>query len=281
MKSTIRLLFQYFNFLDRSFAFFRRFWFSAKNSEVNAFNAKEILNSNSSDVCHIIGGGYTATLNNGVIHSNDLVWGSSITPLSNIRHTHYFCEVYSKKNDFHKVVNKMYKELLPLLRDDNVVILHKNFWNLFNKKKEYLNLVENNDFHINEFFLRFYTNSRRKKLLNKFLKNRILFQCSASNILFLQLAKHAGCKKVVFHGVDGGGKYFIEEHEKDSSWLNNSLENEIKLFYKSTGTHLGRKSPVHDQFLVLKEISTLLDIEVYASSIESPLSNYFPIYRIE
>lgn len=278
MKKIARFFYQYLNVIDRYNAAFCLRKFSKKQLVVNSENAKSIINPKGSQICHILAAGYTLTDNLVLINDSDLVWGSSISPLANKKLTHYFCELYANNTPFYNTVYSMYKEMLPALRESGTKIIHKNLWQNNNKKDIFNEISDPEDLNVDESFLRFYSIKRRNYLINKYLIEKKIFQCCASNILFLQLACYSGCKKIVFHGVDGGGRYFIE-NGFDNSYLEESTLDEVMSFYRCSGKHMSMQSPIHSQFESLKIISKKMGIEVYCSSKKSPLSAIFPVYK--
>lgn len=281
MKNQFRKIYQFLNILDVIIAWYRLNYFSFGQKILNKDNARAIINPHGARVCHVIAAGQTATDGIDRIQKNDLVFGTSISPLAYKNLTHYFCEAYSDDKPNLADIAEIYGELLPNLRAQGTVILHKSLWQRYNRRKIYRQIANVEDINIHEHFLRFYTTRRRNYLIDKKLKSGTLFQCSASNIILLQIAFYSGCDTIVFHGVDGGGRYFIEKKPINNELvLSNKAMNKVERNFISKGLHITRKSSVHDQFEILKILSNRLKISVFVSSQNSPLSSIFPTYEI-
>ncbi|MDB4654887.1 hypothetical protein OAE53_00800, partial [bacterium] len=191
-------------------------------SKVSKLKAKRILTQEDlvdtvarakkghSDVCHIIGSGWSLSKSLTKVLPDDYVIGFNYSGLCSLRFNLYIAEFggfsVSNASFDHLTIAK------ELSRRDNSLIIFKNIWEDKNDI-EFLNQywVDLAWIIRDRLFLLPRLNHLRK-VLNLMLNDKSNFfpQCVSSVVFAILLAYKSGFKSVVVHGVDFGGSYFYE-----------------------------------------------------------------------
>lgn len=247
---------------------------------------KLILNNSSkhkSDVCHIIGSGSSLKQTIGKIREDDYVMGCNLAGLINIKFDFFTIEFagYKRKEPSSVVFN-----LARKLSDKGTLVCFKNIWEKANEP----NFIIENNFKnlkfIKDIYIRTFAVNNKdylRKLLN-LSQDGYFYQHISSIILLISVAKKIGCKKIVLHGVDFGGKYFYEDENfflpnELNEFDRKSIYNYIKINIKNGKyqNHLNLKFP--ENLILIKEILYENDVCLYSNSEESGSGKILPIYN--
>ena len=193
------------------------------------------------EVCHIIASGSSVLDTIPIINSKDTIIGFNFSALIPIKFDLYLIESASHKyigpanlkgHDFPELTTKSQSLLINSLKKNNpecVVILKNILSPMIN-----INEIHNQEHLYIDIFLdelnicglgNFYENNKllclREMLFGKY---DFILQSETSVLTAINIAVRTGFKKIIIHGMDGGGSHFYNTQE----FVNNIITNENK-----------------------------------------------------
>lgn len=237
-----------------------------------------------SNVCHIIGGGYSFNYSINKISKKDFVLGCNLSALEKINFDFYSVEFASTKKLYEPkftVLNLIKKKL----KNQKTLIIFKNIAskeiNRIFLKKYY----QNNINFITEYSWRcFNLKQLQFYLKNYILKDRSNFYQYNSTMIFLILIAHKlNFKKIVLHGVDFGGKYFFSNKRYKISNQIKFLK-ELKQYEKKNisknGIYLNHENlNMPEVFKIIAKYLIKENITLYSGSEKSNASKILKTYK--
>ena len=234
------------------------------------------LKKHNHKICHIIGLGWSLLDSLFKIEENSFVIGMNYGALLDISFDLYFVEQGMCDEEETSLRKRFLNEVVI---NQASQIYYKNAWGY----KDVNYVIEN--YADNVKFLRsFSVHCENPNNLNHFLKmfllkDKVYFRQYKSTIISsIALAKNAGFKIIVIHGLDFGGPYFYEVssiNSKKQTFIppKNSLSRGRKV-HQTANSSTGVKS-------IMPLLRYLLEnegIELYSATESSPLSEILPVY---
>lgn len=242
---------------------------------------KKQKHKNNSNVCHIIGSGWSLNSSCKKIKEKDFVIGFNYAGTCNIKFDVYFFEFGGPKV---KGISEDHLKIAKHLLKNNTKIYFKNIW----EEKNCSAFIEENWIKLaTPVYDHSYSIQHHKHLdyiLERCLNDNSKYipQICSTIVTATILAYRSGFTKIVIHGLDFGGKYFYECPNEN---LNKNLipQANKEQYYQSTTWK--SKHPTAQQTVGMHEITPALKgilnsygVELMASSDISPAANYLPVY---
>lgn len=254
----------------------------------NIINSQELVNiikKENDKICHIVGLG--GSLNNSkelIDTKNAYIIGMNEAAISGLKFDLYLMEPGDGSDNRTKRQTAIIDDLIN--RDDTLILM-KNVYICENKgigylKENYLKklsfiqnlgIVCGNDRNITHWC---------KRVLR--FNSKYILQYKSTVVTAIAIAKNAGFKTIILHGVDFGGKYFYEdsiysEYEKYIPPINSRyshfLNNKENLIHPTSN----KKSGMEKILLILNKILEHDGITLYSATESSPLSDIIKVYN--
>ena len=242
-------------------------------------------NKNASEICHIIGSGWSLNQSIQSISENDFVIGFNQAAISGIKSDLYFVEFGSVTES--DITEKQFKLVQEVIKPHTKLVFFKNLWSMRNDLRVVKNTWNTNVKYVNDIPVNCYNAKFLNQSLDVFLEDDPVFvrQYSSTALTLVKLAKDLDFKKIVLHGIDFGGEYFFdaenfEDHLNLKKYLPNRTEQNIYNKASSNSTHITSKDLYGLKYALpivserLKEKGVIL----YAATEVSPLSKVLPVY---
>ncbi|WP_157792542.1 hypothetical protein [Thiomicrospira microaerophila] len=238
--------------------------------------------SKKSDVCHVIGSGWSLNESVSIIGKDDFVIGFNYAGLISIPFDVYFVEFggFSVKNTSHQHV-RITEDFVSKHTD---LIFFKNLWEDKNDisfiNAHWLNLAMPIKDRIYPVFDKKYLDSVIEKMLSD--QSEFLPQSASSVVTAIILAYKAGFKKIVVHGLDFGGQYFyeVDGFEVEKKYIPSS-ESESGFYGKTTKKSVHPTSSgqvgMKDIVPLLRKLLAPKGVELCCATKSSPSSNFLPV----
>lgn len=281
------LLFDYFN-INRRFRKENKFLKELSGLGASVLFAEELYNNISKEaekVCHIIGLGWSLNDSIGVIDKNNsFVIGMNNAAISGLKFDLYLMEPGGCTPERTYIQKKIINDLLNLEKER---ILMKNIYTCEQNKLKYLidSYVDKLSFIHNigitcgnEKNLNYWI----KKLMYRDIKS--IKQYRSTVITAILIAKNAGFKKIVIHGVDFGGEYFYDaEIFKNKESYKPPQNEKYKLYKKSKNTLIhptaNKKMGIQQVLPIFQDRLADKGVSLLCASKKSPLSKILRIYN--
>jgi len=237
-----------------------------------------------SDVCHVIGSGWSLNQSISKIDEGDFVIGFNYAGIADIDFDVYFFEFGGGK------VSEISRNHLAIARKKIIgttnLIYFKNIWEdkndidfIASQWLEFARPVKDHPYTVLD-------KRHLRKTLSQCLGDETDYipQLRSTVVTATILAFQAGFRKIVIHGLDFGGQYFYEcmDRETDISFL--PPPKPVSGFYGKTNkdnvhptaaSHIGMRDIILEIYGLLKERDTVL----MCGSANSPSSQYLPVYE--
>ncbi|MFJ4055421.1 hypothetical protein ACIPZC_18485 [Pseudomonas sp. NPDC089743] len=238
----------------------------------------------SSEVCHVVGSGWSLNRSKIEIEKNDFVIGFNYAGIYDLNYDAYFVEfggigvskvAISHKNIVDNVVSK-----------STDIILFKNLWESKNDKyfieKKWGQSVK----YAKDYVVPCIREASLKGILENCLNESGMYlpQYTSTALTCVFLMYFSGYKSIVLHGIDFGGQYFYEASDFDGDRdYCPQLEVSDK-FYKATTINtvhptatssVGMKTAIP----ILASLLAHRGVTLYAAHESSPLSSFLPVYK--
>ena len=243
------------------------------------FNVSEIYESitpHRSKICHIVGLGWSLNCSKHLIKDDGFVIGMNYGALSDLKFDLYFVE-QGLCDDVEAALRVRFID--EVVSKQATKIYYKNAWGP--RKVEYV--ISNYAQRVT--FLHSYSIScghvkTAKFFMRLFLKkdNRYLKQYKSTVITSIALAKNAGFKKIVIHGLDFGGPYFYEDQSIQSDKIKfipplNSLSRGKTVHHTAVA-----KTGIQQAIPIIKLLLHREGVELLAASEMSPLAKMLDVF---
>ena len=238
-----------------------------------------------SEVCHIIGSGWSLHESISAVDGEDFVIGFNYAGLNRIPFDVYCVEFGgdSVKNISH--------QHLSIVKDyvskHTNLIFFKNLWEEKNDmvfvNKHWLGVATPVKDRIYQAFDRKYLDCVIETMLSD--QSDYLPQMTSSVVTSIMLAYKAGFKKIVIHGLDFGGQYFyeVDGFQVDPTYIPDKKpeggfygKTEKKFVHPTANGVMGMKEIVPD----LKTCLEKRGVGLFCATSNTPVSEFLPVYGV-
>lgn len=264
----------------------------AAELKVEFFGVKELktlvdtkYKANTTEICHIIGSGWSLNQSISSISENDFVIGFNQAAISGIKSDLYFVEFGSVVES--DITEKQFKLVQEVIKPHTDFVFFKNLWAMRNDYNVVRDTWNTNVRYVNDIPVNCYNAKFLSQSLDVFLEDDPVFirQYSSTALTLVKLAKDLGFKKIVLHGIDFGGKYFFDANNFDDKlglkkYLPNRSEQNIYKKANSKSTHITSKDSFGLKYAlpIVKQRFEEKGVDLYAGTEISPLSKVLPVY---
>lgn len=237
-----------------------------------------------SDICHIIGSGWSLNHSIDKICHQDFIIGFNYAAIADLDFDVYFFE-FGGENVKEISVNHLELARSKVANKTDLVYF-KNVWETKNDinyiAAHWLGLARPVLDHLYTVLDKKHLNHVLTRCLND--QTDYIPQLCSSVVTAIILAYQAGFKKVVIHGLDFGGQYFYECMESKVDPIFLPPPKPVSGFYGKSS-----KSSVHPTALngvgmrdiipVLHDLLEREEVSLMCGCLDSPATEYLPVYR--
>ncbi len=280
------LLFDYKNMVQR-YRKENKVLHALKEMGASVIQARDLymsLSKHNNKVCHIIGSGWSLNESQNVIDKKkSYVIGLNYAALSRLQFDLYFME---PDYCLPEVTNRYVNIIDDLVRLDKSSILMKNVYTCDGNKIGYLmDSYGNRVSFIHNVGISIKNRNNMKYWSKKLLKQgkKSIKQYKSTVITAIVIARNAGFKNIVMHGVDFGGKYFFDAEKYKHLRRYKPAKDEVYINHEETDSlliHPTAKARGGIQYIlpVIKNKFNDEGISLYCATHKSPSAKILPVY---
>lgn len=249
-----------------------------------------LANVKFSNVCHVIGSGWSLNDTINSIPQSDYSFGCNYSALCLALNFQFDLHFFEFGGPLYSDTVKDHKALASIIKEDgNTIVAFKNIWSNKNSIKSSVFNWSDKAYFVHDILPHCIVSEDEKleELLRIMIESKddFIYQLGSTVVTNIVLAYKLGCKKIVLHGVDFGGDYFYQSNEKivsSFSWLNVFSEkpNENTAYtnepQKSHATNNGNVTLSHI-IICLSNVLERKGVTLYSASKSSPLSKILPV----